>query len=59
MQKTGQLMDSTSYVDWVGILRELRLFAMQLPADRFYALYSLLAIVVIGYAARWFWRRFH
>jgi hypothetical protein len=44
-------------MDWVGILRELRLLAMQLPTDRFYALYGLLAVIVFCYAARWVWHR--
>lgn len=44
-------------MDWVGILRELRLLAMQLPADRFYALYGLLALIVIFYTLHWVWLR--
>lgn len=30
---------------------------MQLPTDRFYALYGLLAVIVICYAAHWLWLR--
>ena len=44
-------------MDWVGILREFRLLALQLPADRFYALYGLFAAIVIGYVAHWVWSR--
>lgn len=39
-------------MDWKGIIRELRLLATQLQTDRFYALYLLLAILVVAYAAR-------
>jgi hypothetical protein len=39
-------------MDWKGIVRELRLLATQLQTDRFYALYLLLAILVIVYAVR-------
>lgn len=30
-------------MDWPKVIRELRLLATKLPADRFYALYVLLA----------------
>lgn len=36
-------------MDWVGILRELRILATQLQTDRFYALYLLLAVFVVVY----------
>lgn len=39
-------------MDWEGILRELRLLATQLQSDRFYALYLLVAVAVIGYLLR-------
>jgi hypothetical protein len=39
-------------MDWKGIIRELRLLATQLQTDRFYALYLLLAILVVVYAVR-------
>ena len=39
-------------MDWVGILRELRLLATQLQSDRFYALYLLVVVAVIGYLLR-------
>jgi hypothetical protein len=39
-------------MDWKGIIRELRLLATQLQTDRFYALYLLLAIVIIVYLVR-------
>jgi len=39
-------------MDWKGIIRELRLLATQLQTDRFYALYVLLAILVVAYAVR-------
>ncbi len=39
-------------MDWKGIIRELRLLATQLQPDRFYALYLLLAILVVACAAR-------
>ena len=39
-------------MDWKGILRELRLFATQLQSDRFYALYLLAVIAVLGYLLR-------
>lgn len=39
-------------MDWKGIIRELRLLATQLQTDRFYALYLLLAIVIIAYLVR-------
>ena len=39
-------------VDWKGVLRELRLLATQLQADRFYALYLLLAVLVLGYVLK-------
>ena len=36
-------------LDWVGILRELRILATKLQADRFYALYALIAVLAIVY----------
>lgn len=39
-------------MDWVGILRELRILMTQIQTDRFYALYVLLALVVIAYLIR-------
>lgn len=39
-------------MDWEGILRELRLLATQLQSDRFYALYLLVVVAVIGYLLR-------
>lgn len=39
-------------MDWVGILRELRILATQLQTDRFYALYLLLAVLVVAYLIR-------
>lgn len=39
-------------IDWKGILRELRLLAIQLQPARFYALYLLLLIVVLSYVLR-------
>lgn len=35
--------------DWVGILKELRILMVQLQTDRFYALYVLLALLVVAY----------
>ena len=43
-------------MDWVGIIRELRLLALQLPSDRFYAVYGLLVVLAIVFTARWLWR---
>ena len=34
-------------VDWKGVVRELRLLVTELQSDRFYALYVLLALVVV------------
>lgn len=39
-------------MDWVGLFRELRLLATQLQADRFYALYLLLAVLLVDYLIR-------
>lgn len=36
-------------VDWKGVLRELRMLAIQLQPGRFYALYLLLLFLVAGY----------
>lgn len=36
-------------VDWKGVLRELRMLAVQLQPGRFYALYLLLVFLVAGY----------
>jgi hypothetical protein len=36
-------------MDWVGILRELRILMTQLQTDRFYALYLLLAVLAVAY----------
>lgn len=36
-------------MDWVGILRELRILMTQLQTDRFYALYALLALLLVAY----------
>jgi len=36
-------------MDWVGILRELRILMTQLQTDRFYALYLLLAVLAATY----------
>jgi hypothetical protein len=34
-------------MDWVGILRELRMLATGIQTDRFYALYTLIAFILI------------
>lgn len=36
-------------MDWTGILQEVRLLAIQLQTDRFYAIYFLAALVVVSY----------
>jgi hypothetical protein len=36
-------------INWVGIIRELRMLATEIQTDRFYALYLLLAIVLVAY----------
>ena len=36
-------------MDCVGILRELRILAIEIQTDRFYALYVLLAFILIMY----------
>lgn len=36
-------------MDWVGILRELRILMTQLQTDRFYAIYALLALLLVAY----------
>lgn len=36
-------------IDWKGIVRELRLLAVQLQPSRFFALYVLLLIMVVSY----------
>ena len=36
-----------SNIDWKGLLRELRLLAIQLQSDRFYALYFLAVVLVL------------
>ena len=36
-------------VDWVGIVREIRLLVTKLQADRFYALYLLIAVIAVMY----------
>ena len=45
-----------SNVDWKGVIRELRLFATQLQPWRFFALYALALIMVIGYVIERLWR---
>ncbi|HYE36742.1 hypothetical protein [Methylocaldum sp.] len=39
-------------MDWKGVIYELRLLAMELPVDRFYALYLLLALWVVKHLTR-------
>lgn len=39
-------------MDWVGILRELRLLAIDLQTDRFYALYVLALLVLLVWIYR-------
>lgn len=39
-------------IDWKGVLRELRLLAIQLQPCRFYALYLLLLLIVVSYVLR-------
>lgn len=34
-------------MDWPGIIREIRMLLIEIPPDRFYALYGLLAVVVV------------
>lgn len=36
-------------MDWTGILQEIRLLAIQLQTDRFYAIYMLVALLVVSY----------
>ena len=36
-------------MDWTGILQEIRLLAIQLQTDRFYAIYLLVALLVVSY----------
>lgn len=36
-------------VDWVGILRELRILVTKLQTDRFYAFYLLIAVLAVMY----------
>ncbi len=36
-------------VDWKGVLREIRMLAIQLQPGRFYALYLLLLCLAAGY----------
>lgn len=36
-------------MDWTGILQEIRLLAIQLQTDRFYAIYLLIALLVVSY----------
>lgn len=38
-----------SIMDWTGILQEFRLLAIQLQTDRFYAIYVLVALLVVSY----------
>jgi len=41
-------------MDWVGVLRELRILITQLQTDRFYALYLLVAVFVVAYLVKKF-----
>ena len=41
-----------SNFDWKGLFQELRLLAIQLQSDRFYALYLLALLLVLGYLLR-------
>ena len=36
-------------MDWKGIFQEFRLLAIQLQTDRFYAIYFLIALLVVSY----------
>ena len=36
-------------VDWVGIVREIRLLVTKLQADRFYAFYLFFAVLSVTY----------
>lgn len=41
-------------LDWVGILRELRILATKLQTDRFYALYALITVLAVVYLIKKF-----
>jgi hypothetical protein len=36
-------------VDWVALVREIRLLLTELESHKFYALYGLTALVLVGY----------
>lgn len=38
-------------MDWPGIIREVRMLLIEIPPDRFYALYGLLAVIVVSFGA--------
>lgn len=39
-------------VDWVGIVREIRLLVTTLQPDRFYAFYLLIAVLAVTYLSK-------